>query len=112
MNEHEEAARHCLEALRSGTPRAETHLASFAHHARAAKCSLDDLGTDASELAELVASGLRMRAGIILCELRQEGSDPADFVDLIREIAIEAGCTLEDLGTSEEELNSFPRRRR
>lgn len=110
MNEHKEAALICLRELRAGTPRAEMYLASFAHHAKEAKLSLDCLGTDAVELEELVASGRRMRAGIILRELRLEGSDRADSADLIREIAAEAGCTLEDLGTTEEELISFPRR--
>ncbi len=107
MMSHIEAARMCLEELRKGTPRAQTIAESLRQHALAARISLGDIGTDVDELDALIKNGTKVRAMIFLRTLREEGRDIADFIPMIRECIAEAGCTLADIGTSEEELAKY-----
>lgn len=106
-NGHFAAARECLAELRGGTVRAKSLVSQMRSYVLVGGFCLCDLGTSNEEICALVEEGAKIRALTLLRELREEGWDRAEFVSVIRESVAEAGCSLADIGTSEDELASF-----
>ncbi len=105
--EHLEAAKSCLAELLNGTPRARALVEQMRRHLLDARAEFADIGTTKEVVFSTMEHGARLRAEKLLCELREDGADEADYVALIRESVAEAGCTLADIGTCEDELRSF-----
>lgn len=105
-NGHFAAARECLAELRGGTVRAGSLVSQMRLHVLHGGFCLRDLGTSTDEIDDLIKEGAKIHALKLLRELREDG-DEADYIDLIRESVAEAGCSLADIGTSEQELASF-----
>lgn len=100
------AARECLTELREGTVRAKVLVKQMRLHVLDGGLCLRDLCTSTDEIDALMKEGAKIRALKFLRELREDG-DEADYIDLIRESVAEAGCSLTDIGTSEDELARF-----
>lgn len=105
--DHLDAARKCLIELRAGTPRARNLVEQMRNHLLESGAALSDLGVTKEDVFLMMEKGAKLRAEKLVRELREDGRDKADFAELIRESVAEAGVTLEDVGTSEDELKKL-----
>lgn len=105
--DHVEAAKKCLLELCLGTPRARNLVEQMRRHLLKAGAELSDLGVTKEDVFAMMEKGAKLRAEKLVRELREDGRDKADYVELIRESVAEAGCTLADVGTSENELKKL-----
>ncbi len=103
------AANKWLGHLRNGTDMYDSFIGHVREEAQKGGLTLEDVGTSEAELAEVKVKGCKTAANKWLGHLRN-GTDMYDsFIGHVREEAQKGGLTLEDVGTSEEELASLNR---
>lgn len=106
-SEHLAAAKKSLADLKKEPTKTRDWVEQMRRHALEGGFCLCDLSISTEELGDIMKEVAKIRALKFLRELREEGRDMADFVPMIRESVAEAGCSLAEVGTSEEELTSF-----
>ena len=118
MSKKEEAlqmAKFWLEDLRRGGGAPDIMLKYFRKALKEAGCTVEDIGTSEQELAQLLLKGFKDEARKHLDVLRKGKLRPKMreiFVICIHRAVAKAGCTLEDVGTNEEELQKLLRTQR
>ncbi len=91
----------------------EDRIRIFREYAKKARYSLEDVGTSEEELSDLLVIGYKTEAKKWLGFARkiqgpcQDGRDIRRDIEIFREYVRKAGCPLEDIGTSEEELKEL-----
>jgi len=106
-SQHISEARRYLDYLRKGSDQYDTYIRYVREEVRKGGFTLEDIGTSEEELEELRVMGCKVSARKYLDYLRK-GSDQYDtYIRYVREEVRKGGFTLEDIGTSEEELESF-----
>jgi hypothetical protein len=106
-NRHVSEAQKWLEPLRHGTFLYESFIANVREEAQKGNLSLADIGTSEKELEELRIKGCKVAARDWLSHLRR-GTDHYDLnIALVRNEAQKGSFTLEDIDTSEDELEKL-----
>lgn len=107
-----ELARNFLQQMRDGTSRDEGSFAILRKMLRENDLALEDIGTSEEELKEMQNMGHEALAKKHLNRLRDGKGNPAGMRNLILMHVEKGSLTLEDIGTSEEELTRLAIRRR
>lgn len=101
------------QALKEGRARGymyTMHLSLFRKMLEANSLTLSDVGTSEDELEQFRVNGLKDLAKEILSDLRDEHEpnlDPDRDIVRMQKCLEEAGLTLADIGTDEDELSRF-----
>jgi hypothetical protein len=104
------AANAWLSRLRAGTDQYEPFIAYLRDEIRNGGLTLADIGTSETELNQLQRKGAAKAAQKWLSYLRQDTEYYKSFTAYVREEGQNAGLTLADIGTSEEELTQLQRK--
>ncbi len=98
-----------LARSRANKQRVDLEISNLREYANKAGCTLEDLGTNEEELGALIIQSHRSEAVSWLRLARMLASDGEIKAEIayLRGYASKAGCTLEDLGTNEEELDAL-----
>ena len=101
------SAQNCLEDLRSGTEYYKSSLEDLHSDLRDGGLTLKDIGTSEEELENLRVKGCKISAQNWLKDLRSGTDLYESFLECLRSDLQNGGFTLEDIGTSEEELEKL-----
>ncbi len=94
-----------LERLRVGTLGADISINSLRRILKESGLTLEDIGTSEDEIKQLYVKGLKLEAASWLKHLRTATGDSRnDILFYMRETLKGGGLTLEDIGTSEDEI--------
>ena len=107
MRDHKKEAQKWLESLRSGTIHYDGALWSLRRDVLGGGLTLEDIGTSEKELEELRVKGCKNLAQELLESLRSGIDRYESFLKCLRKEVQKGGLTLEDIGTSEEELEEL-----
>jgi hypothetical protein len=102
-----EEAQKWLKRLRSGIEHYEICLGFLLEEAQKGGLTLEDIGTSKEELEQLRIKGCKAEARRWLEYLRSGTGHYDTFLKYLREEVQRGGLTLEDVGTSEEELEQL-----
>ena len=107
MQNHILNAHKLLALLRDGTSMYESFICYVREEAKNGNLTLEQVGTSEEELAQLKVKGCKTAAHKWLVLLRDGNIQYESYIYYVREEAKNGKLTLEQVGTSEEELTSF-----